>query len=232
MRTNRLGNTGLFVSELCLGTMTFGGEGGMWEKIGTLQQKDAEDIIGTAIDAGINFIDTANVYAGGKSEEITGQALKNLSVTRDEIVVATKAFGPMGEGPNQRGNSRYHIMEAAKGQSEAATAGSYRPVPDSRFRRCQRRSRKRCWRSTLWCSMATSVNIGVSNWGSVADHESAGYFRAARACKVRESASLLHGGRPGSGARNRAHAAIGKNGFDGVEPAGRWSAVRQIQPRG
>ena len=114
MRTNRLGNTGLFVSELCLGTMTFGGEVGMWEKIGTLQQKDAEDIIGTAIDAGINFIDTANVYAGGKSEEITGQALKNLSVARDEIVVATKAFGPMGEGPNQRGNSRYHIMEAAK----------------------------------------------------------------------------------------------------------------------
>ncbi len=114
MQYNKLGNTGLFVSELCLGTMTFGGDGGMWEKIGTLQQKDAEGLIGTAIDSGINFIDTANVYAEGKSEEITGQALKNLSVPRDEIVVATKAFGPMGEGANSRGNTRYHIIDAVQ----------------------------------------------------------------------------------------------------------------------
>ena len=72
MQYNQLGNTGLFVSELCLGTMTFGGEGGIWAKIGTLQQKDAEELVGTAIDSGINLIDTANIYAGGKSEEITG----------------------------------------------------------------------------------------------------------------------------------------------------------------
>jgi aryl-alcohol dehydrogenase-like predicted oxidoreductase len=114
MRYNRLGRTGLFVSELCLGTMTFGGGEGMWQQIGALQQADAEALIRTSLDAGINFIDTADVYAGGLSEEITGLALKNIGVRRDEVVVATKAFGPMGEGPNSRGNSRYHLLDAVK----------------------------------------------------------------------------------------------------------------------
>src|SRR5690349_5446984 len=89
MRHHPLGRTGLFVSELCLGTMTFGGGAGIWGRIGDLQQADAEKLIGQAIDAGINFIDTADVYAAGRSEEITGQALKNLKVPRDSIVVAT-----------------------------------------------------------------------------------------------------------------------------------------------
>ena len=77
MRHKPLGRTGLFVSELCLGTMTFGGSAGMWAQIGQLQQADAERLIGQAVDAGVNFIDTADVYAGGASEEITGQALRN-----------------------------------------------------------------------------------------------------------------------------------------------------------
>lgn len=68
MRYQKLGNTGLFVSELCLGTMTFGGEGGMWGKIGQLQQSEAEQLVGRALDAGINFIDTADVYSEGRSE--------------------------------------------------------------------------------------------------------------------------------------------------------------------
>jgi aryl-alcohol dehydrogenase-like predicted oxidoreductase len=114
MRYNRLGQTGLFVSELCLGTMTFGGDGGMWEKIGTLQQDEADTLVRTAIDAGINFIDTADVYAEGRSERITGQALRNLGIRRDEVVIATKVMGPMGPGPNSRGASRYHIIDAAK----------------------------------------------------------------------------------------------------------------------
>uniref|UniRef100_UPI0018CBF3E9 aldo/keto reductase n=1 Tax=Billgrantia saliphila TaxID=1848458 RepID=UPI0018CBF3E9 len=78
MHYRKLGNTGLFVSELCLGTMTFGGEGELWSKIGDLQQRDAENLIARALDAGINFIDTADVYSEGLSETITGQALKNL----------------------------------------------------------------------------------------------------------------------------------------------------------
>jgi aryl-alcohol dehydrogenase-like predicted oxidoreductase len=114
MRMNKLGRTGLLVSELCLGTMTFGGGEGMWRKIGALDQPEAEKLIRRAIEAGINFIDTADVYSEGLSEQITGQALRNLSVPRDEIVVATKAFGQMGPGANARGNSRYHLMEAVK----------------------------------------------------------------------------------------------------------------------
>lgn len=115
MRYQKLGNTGLFVSELCLGTMTFGGEGGMWGKIGQLQQSEAEQLVGRALDAGINFIDTANVYSEGRSEEITGQALKNLKIPRENVVVATKVFGETGTaGVNSRGSSRYHIISSVK----------------------------------------------------------------------------------------------------------------------
>ncbi|MEO5607368.1 MAG: aldo/keto reductase [Polaromonas sp.] len=114
MRYNPLGRTGLFVSELCLGTMTFGGGEGIWRQIGALQQSDAEKLIGQAVDAGINFIDTADVYSDGLAEQITGQALKNLKIPRDSVVVATKVFGAMGEGPNARGLSRSHILDGVK----------------------------------------------------------------------------------------------------------------------
>jgi aryl-alcohol dehydrogenase-like predicted oxidoreductase len=114
MRNHPLGRTGLFVSELCLGTMTFGGTDGIWGKIGDLGQGDAERLVGQAIDAGINFIDTADVYSGGASEQITGQALKNLKIARDSVVVATKVFGETSPGANGRGASRGHIMDGVK----------------------------------------------------------------------------------------------------------------------
>ncbi|MBC8741511.1 aldo/keto reductase [Paraburkholderia sp. UCT31] len=114
MRYNQLGRTGVFVSELCLGTMTFGGGEGIWRQIGDLQQNDAERLVGRALDAGINFIDTADVYAGGLSEQITGQALKNLQVPRDKVVIATKVFGQTGEFANARGASRYHVLDGIK----------------------------------------------------------------------------------------------------------------------
>ena len=114
MRNKPLGRTGLFVSELCLGTMTFGGSTGIWGQIGDLQQADAERLVGQAIDAGINFIDTADVYSGGVSEQITGQALKNLKIPRESVVVATKVFGDTAPGPNTRGASRGHILDGVK----------------------------------------------------------------------------------------------------------------------
>ena len=114
MRYHPLGRTGLFVSELCLGTMTFGGADGMWLKIGDLNQSDAERLVGQAVDAGINFIDTADVYAGGVSEQITGQALRNLKIPRENVVVATKVFSEMGKGPNARGATRGHILDGVK----------------------------------------------------------------------------------------------------------------------
>jgi aryl-alcohol dehydrogenase-like predicted oxidoreductase len=114
MRYHPLGRTGLFVSEICLGTMTFGGAEGMWRQIGALQQQEAESLVGQALDAGVNFIDTADVYSEGLSEEITGQALKNLKVARDSVVVATKVFGQTGPGPNARGLTRSHILDGVK----------------------------------------------------------------------------------------------------------------------
>jgi aryl-alcohol dehydrogenase-like predicted oxidoreductase len=114
MRYNRLGKTGMFVSELCLGTMTFGGGEGIWGKIGNLQQQESERLIARSLEAGINFIDTADVYASGVSEKITGQALKNLKVKREEVVIATKVFGETGAGPNGRGASRAHILDGVK----------------------------------------------------------------------------------------------------------------------
>jgi aryl-alcohol dehydrogenase-like predicted oxidoreductase len=114
MRTNKLGRTGLFVSELCLGTMTFGSGEGIWAHVGGLDQAASERLIGRSIDAGINFLDTADVYSGGLSEQITGQALRNLKIPRESVVIATKVFGEMSPGVNGRGNSRAHIMDGVK----------------------------------------------------------------------------------------------------------------------
>ncbi len=110
MRYRLLGRTGLYVSELCLGTMTFGGEG-FWKVMGGLGQDTATALVKQAFDAGVNFIDTANVYSLGQSEELTGRALKTLGLPRDELVVATKATGIMSETAiNGRGQSRVHLM--------------------------------------------------------------------------------------------------------------------------
>jgi aryl-alcohol dehydrogenase-like predicted oxidoreductase len=109
MKYRLLGNTGLRVSELCLGTMTFGGKG--WAQyIGKLGQEAVDTIVKRSVDAGINFIDTANVYSEGWSEELTGQAIKNLGLNRHELVIATKVRGQMGQGPNDSGLTRSHIL--------------------------------------------------------------------------------------------------------------------------
>ena len=110
MKYNLLGNTGLKVSELCLGTMTFGGKG-RFEAIGSLGQDDVDKLVKHSIDAGINFIDTANIYSEGWSEELTGQSIRNLGLNRDELVIATKVRGKMGEGPNDSGLTRKHILQ-------------------------------------------------------------------------------------------------------------------------
>ena len=107
MRYRLLGRTGLYVSELCLGTMTFGGSGGIWKAIGGMDQAASTAMVKQAFDAGVNFIDTANVYSTGQSELFTGQALKTLGLPRDEVVVATKATGSMDDkAVNGRGQSR------------------------------------------------------------------------------------------------------------------------------
>ncbi|HZG23067.1 MAG TPA: aldo/keto reductase [Chitinophagaceae bacterium] len=113
MKYKILGNTGLKVSELCLGTMTFGGKG-YWTAIGQLEQEPVDQLVKRSVEAGINFIDTANVYSEGLSEEMTGRAIRNLGLVRDDLVIATKVRGKMGEGPNQLGLSRKHIFQQAE----------------------------------------------------------------------------------------------------------------------
>jgi len=112
MRMKKFGNTGLVVSEICLGAMTFGGTEGIWAQIASLGQATADELVKVAIDGGVNFFDTANVYSAGRSEEILGQSLRNLGVARDQFVLATKVLGRAGPGVNQLGLSRYHIMAA------------------------------------------------------------------------------------------------------------------------
>ena len=112
MKYNTLGHTGLLVSELCLGTMTFAGGEGMWKPIAGVEQHLADDLLRQSIDAGINFVDTADVYTNGESEKFLAQAIANLGIARKDIVIATKAYGRTGPGRNDVGASRGHILDA------------------------------------------------------------------------------------------------------------------------
>jgi aryl-alcohol dehydrogenase-like predicted oxidoreductase len=111
MRYSNFGRTGLYVSELCFGSMTFGGKSGIWEKIGNTEQQEADHLVGVALDAGVNFFDTADVYADGDSERILGKALR---ARRSDVVLASKVRGRTGTGPNDVGLSRAHIMASVE----------------------------------------------------------------------------------------------------------------------
>ena len=111
MKFRQLADTGVFVSELCLGAMTFGGKGQQWQVIAGLDQTEVDGIVHAALDHGVNFIDTANVYSAGESETLLGRALVGR---RQDVVLATKVRGRMGPGPNQVGLSRLHIMDSVE----------------------------------------------------------------------------------------------------------------------
>jgi aryl-alcohol dehydrogenase-like predicted oxidoreductase len=109
-----LGNTGLLVSKLCFGTMTFGDGRGIFKAISAVGQAAADELIKTSIDGGINFFDTADNYTEGESEKILGQSLKNLNIARKDVVIATKVYSRVGPGRNDIGASRGHIMDAVE----------------------------------------------------------------------------------------------------------------------
>jgi aryl-alcohol dehydrogenase-like predicted oxidoreductase len=115
MQYKTLGDTGLLVSQLCFGTMTFHGGAGMFKAIGTVDQPGADALIKHSIDSGINFFDTADVYSEGESEKTLGQSLKNLNIARKDVVIATKVYGRVGPGRNDIGASRGHIMDSIDG---------------------------------------------------------------------------------------------------------------------
>ena len=114
MQYKTLGHTGLLVSQICLGTMTFAGSEGIWKNIAGVNQNDADELMKVSMDAGVNFVDTADVYSEGKSEITLGQSLKNLGTVRKDLVIATKAYGRTGKGRNDVGASRGHIMDAVE----------------------------------------------------------------------------------------------------------------------
>ncbi|MEI9964857.1 MAG: aldo/keto reductase [Caulobacteraceae bacterium] len=188
MRYNQLGRTGLFVSELCLGAMTFAGDtnegAGIWAAIGSLGQKEVDELVKLALDAGINFIDTANVYSQGHSEMAVGQALKNLGIKRTDVVVATKVFGTMGPGPNDNGASRGHIMDQV----------------DESLRRLQTDH------IDLYQIHATDPVTPIDETLRALDEahrQGAGDLRAQGLRPVRDAAGVLHHRRPRPGARHR-----------------------------
>src|ERR1700727_29644 len=114
MEYSTLGNTGLLVSRLCFGTMTFGDGRGLFKAIGAVGQGGADELVGTSIDGGINFFDTADNYTEGESERILGQSLKNLNIARKDVVIATKVYSRVGPGRNDIGASRGHIMDGVE----------------------------------------------------------------------------------------------------------------------
>src|SRR6202451_3287559 len=114
MKFATLGNTGLLVSKLCFGTMTFGDGRGMFKAIGAVGQAAADELVKTSIESGINFFDTADVYTEGESEKILGQSLNNLGIARQNVVIATKVYGRVGPGRNDIGASRGHIMDGVE----------------------------------------------------------------------------------------------------------------------
>jgi aryl-alcohol dehydrogenase-like predicted oxidoreductase len=114
MEYTTLGNTGLLISKLCFGTMTFGDGRGIFKAIGAQGQAEADELVKTSLENGINFFDTADVYTEGESEKILGQSLKNLNVARKDVVIATKVYGRVGPGRNDVGASRGHIMDGVE----------------------------------------------------------------------------------------------------------------------
>jgi aryl-alcohol dehydrogenase-like predicted oxidoreductase len=114
MKYVTLGNTGLLVSKLCFGTMTFGDGRGLFKAIIAAGQSEADELVKMSIDGGINFFDTADNYTEGESEQILGQSLKNLNIARKDVVIATKVYSRVGPGRNDVGASRGHIMDGVE----------------------------------------------------------------------------------------------------------------------
>ena len=230
MKYNLLGNTGLKVSELCLGTMTFGSTGGRFAAINGVDQAGADALTRRSLDAGINFIDTANIYTEGQSEEMTGQALRNLGINRYDVVLATKVRGKMGDGPNDAGLTRKHIIAQAEASLKRLNTDyidlyqthSFDPLTP--------------WEETLRAldDLVRSGKVrylGASNVLAWQLMNALGISRLRAPRKVRVAASLLHHRGPRFGARAGAAAARPEAGPDGVEPAGRRLAQRQVHPR-
>ena len=233
MRYRQFGSTGLFVSELCLGTMTFGGgEGGIWGTIGRLQQDDADAHRRRARSMPASTSSTRPTSTpSGRSEEITGQALKNLGVAARRR--RRRHQGVRRDGRRGRTTAAPRAATswtAVEGEPEAAAARPHRPLPDPRLRPgdADRGDAARARHLVRHgpCPLRRRLELG-----GVADREGARHLRAARPGALRVAAGVLHDRRPRPRARARADAAERRARPDGLEPARRRPAERQVRAR-
>jgi aryl-alcohol dehydrogenase-like predicted oxidoreductase len=224
-----LGNTGLLVSKLCFGTMTFGNGRGLFKAISTVGQAGADELVQTSIDGGINFFDTADNYTGGESEEILGQSLKNLNIARKDVVIATKVYSRVGPGRNDVGASRGHIMDGVEGSLRRLHTDhidlyqihgndSVTPVEET-------------IRALDTLVQHGKVRyIGCSNWQAWKIAKAQGISEFRNLARFDTLSGLLLDRRPRSRTGNRSPAGIRKGWPARVESACRRLAFRQVQP--
>ena len=227
MKHRPLGRTGLYVSEICLGTMTFGGQG-WWKAMGEVDQSSANALIERALAAGVNFIDTADVYSEGHSERILGQALRDLKVPRESVIIATKVRGRTAPGPNTVGLSRNHIMNSVEASLkrlgldyidlyQVHGADLVTPIEET----------MRALDNLV--SRGLVRYIGASNMSAWQIMKANGLARQYNYRAVRNRAVLLHHRRPRSGARNHSDAERPAARPDGLESVGRRPVVRKVR---
>jgi hypothetical protein len=223
-----LGNTGLLVSKLCFGTMTFGDGRGLFKAIGAVGQAGADELVKTSIVGRIQEVDTADNYTEGESEKILGQSLKNLNIARPGVVIATKVYSRVGPGRNDIGASRGHIMdgvEASLRRLQTDHIDLYQihgndfvtPVEET-------------LRSRHPGPAGESPLHRLLQLAGMEDRQSARLLRVQEPGPIRHASGLLLDRRPRSRTGNRSPAAIRKDRAARVEPA-RWRlAFRQVQP--
>ena len=231
MKYRPLGRTGQFVSEICLGTMTFHGGAGFWRNVGTVEQQGATAIVKRALEAGVNFIDTADVYSEGQSEVLLGQALRDLSVKREDVIIATKVRGRTGPGPNAVGLSRGHIMDQVAGSLKRLQLDHIDLYQIHGFDAVTPIEETMRALDDL-VSRGLVRTIGCSNMAAWQIMKALGISDKRRLCALRDGAGLLHDRRARTRARDRA-AGRGSGPWNhGLEPACRRPALGQVHAHG
>ncbi len=211
MEYKSLGNTGLIVSRLCLGTMTFSSGQGVYRHIGDVGQNEADTLVSKSIEAGINLFDTADIYSQGESETTLGRSFKNLGLARKDVVLATKVYMRMGPGRNDVGASRGHIMDGVEASLKRLQTDyidlyqihqndTLTPV-DETLRALDdliRQGKVRYVGCSNWTAWKTAISLGVSARRDLTRFESVqAYYSIAGRDLEREMIPLLQAERMG-----------------------------------
>ncbi len=153
METRRLGHSGFTVPVLSFGTGTFGGSGEFFGAWGATQEEEATRLVDICLEHGLNMFDSADIYSAGRAEEVLGASIRGR---RDKVIVSTKATFRAGEGPNEVGSSRFHLVRAVEAALRRLGT-DYIDCSSCTASTPRRRSRKRCRRSTTSCARASSA---------------------------------------------------------------------------